>query len=332
MKTQRLNKYELYEAAQLIKDGEIVAFPTDTVYGLGADATNDTAVKKIFEAKGRPTNRPISVLIGNYKDIEKYAVDVSDGVFKLAENFWPGPLTIVLKNGGLFAPSVTPGINTVGLRMPDNPIALEFIQKSGTPLATPSANTTGRPSPTITEHVLADLDGKISAVIDGGETSFGIESTVLDFSDPNYPILLRPGNISKAQIEEVIRQEVFLEQEKMDASQVSHQQSKHYEPRIPVFIVESSWEHAITNMQAKEEQIAILANASIIEKYQNEICASFSLGEPHDLEAANRLLFQGLRALEQSEATIILDESYVNEEDSVAYMNRLESAANNKSI
>lgn len=332
MKTQRLNKHELDQAAQLIQQGEIVAFPTDTVYGLGADATNDAAVKKIFEAKGRPSNRPVSVLIADYKDIEKYAVDVSEAVFKLAEKFWPGPLTIILKNGGLFAPSVTPGIESVGLRMPDNPIAIDFIRKSKTPLATPSANTTGRPSPTIAEHVLEDLSGKISAVIDGGETSFGIESTVLDFSNPNHPVLLRPGNISKAQIEKVINQEVFLQNEKSDSSQIAHQNSKHYEPKIPVFIVESTWDKAIQEMQDKGEKIALLANSSLIDSFQNEGLASFSLGDSGDLESANRLLFQGLRALEQTEATVILAESYDEGEVSEPYMNRLLSAANKKTI
>lgn len=161
LKTQELNEMELLKGAQLIQEGEIVAFPTDTVYGLGADATNNEAVEKIFAAKGRPTDRPISVLIANYKDIEKYALDVPPEVFKLAEKFWPGPLTIILKNAGLFAPAVTPSKTTVGLRMPDHPLTLDFIKKCGRPLATPSANSTGRPSPTLATHVLDDLVVKL---------------------------------------------------------------------------------------------------------------------------------------------------------------------------
>ena len=237
MKTLRLAKSELDIAASMIKAGDTVAFPTDTVYGLGADATNEAAVQKIFNAKGRPSDRPISVLVGSVQSIDKYAMDVPKQAKILANEFWPGPLTIILKDAGFFAASVTAGRKTVGLRMPDNKIALEFIQKCEVPLATPSANTSGRPSPTQSEHVLGDLDGKIAAVIDGGETSYGIESTVLDFSNPDQPIILRPGNISREAIEEVIQQKVFLLE---DLTNQDGNQEKHYEPKIPVYIVRSS--------------------------------------------------------------------------------------------
>ncbi len=320
------------KGAQLIENGEIVAFPTDTVYGLGADATNDEAVKKIFKAKGRPMDRPISVLVANVEDLDKYATDVPEAVKKLAAKFWPGPLTIILKNKGLLAPSVTPGKTTVGLRMPDHPLTLEFIEKCGTPLSTPSANSTGRPSPTRAEHVMDDLDGKIPAVIDGGETSFGIESTVIDFSNPNKPLILRPGNITKEAIEATINKIVYLKEEEATKANQPLSTEKHYEPKIPVFIVESSWTEAIQKMQTKEEKIALLANETITEKFENEVGTSFALGAPGDLEAANRNFFQGLRTLEQSSATVILAEPYTEGALSVPYMNRLQNAANKKTI
>lgn len=329
LKTVKLNRNELYKGAKLIQDGEIVAFPTDTVYGLGADATNNEAVQKIFKAKGRPTNRPISVLVAEYKDIEKYALEVPKEVSTLAEKFWPGPLTIILKNAGLFASAVTPGRETVGLRMPDDPLTLEFIKQCGVPLATPSANTTGRPSPTLAEHVLDDLEGKISAVIDGGETSFGIESTVLDYSNPEKPIILRPGNISKNAIETTIDQPVYLKEEKKSEN---NGKDKHYEPKIPVFIVDSTWSEAIETMQGQDEKIGILANREIVEKFRGEGVASFSLGAPGDLKTANRTLFQGLRTLEQTEATVILAEPSTNVDLSELYMNRLQNAANQKKV
>lgn len=324
VETKWLNKNEIDKAALLIQKGEIVAFPTDTVYGLGADATNEEAVEKIFQAKGRPSNRPISVLLSDAEDVTKYAKDIPNDVWLLTETFWPGPLTIILKNRGLFAPTVTAGKDTIGLRMPKNQVALDFIHASGVPLATPSANTSGRPSPTKAEHVRNDLEGKISAIIDGGETSTGIESTVLDFSNPERPVILRPGNISKIQIEETIQRKVY--------SKEPDKSEKHYKPTLPLFIVKSSWEEAIEQMLAQNEKVAILANETLVKQYKEKVTASFSLGDNGDINSANRLLFDGLRTLEQTEATVILAEPYEKGDLSLPYMNRLLHAAEKKSI
>lgn len=319
METQLLNKNQLKKAATFIQQGEIVAFPTDTVYGLGADATNEEAVKKIFQAKGRPADRPISVLIADAADIEKYTEDIADEVWLLTEKFWPGPLTIILKNKGIFAETVTAGRDSIGMRMPDNQVALDFIQACGRPLATPSANTSGRPSPTKADHVLGDLAGKISAVIDGGETSTGLESTVLDFSNAEKPILLRPGNISKQQIEETIQRSIaVLEPPKNE---------KHYKPSIPLHIVQKNWLDHIQEMQGHGERIALLASEETIQNYQENVEAFYSLGQADDIESASRRLFDGLRTLEQTKATVILAESYKKNEKSHAFMNRLENAA-----
>lgn len=334
MKTLKLTENELTKAAQLIQKGETVAFPTDTVYGLGADATNEEAVLKIFEAKGRPADRPISVLISHVDDLEKYAKGVSPEVKKLAEKFWPGPLTILLKNTHAFAPSVTVGKKTVGLRMPDNPIALQLIEACKVPLATPSANSSGRPSPTLAEHVYSDLEGKIAAVIDGGETSFGVESTVLDFSNPMEPTILRPGNISKEAIEKVIHRKVYFLEEapSMNSKDSIHTKEKHYEPTIPVFIVNSSFEKAIQEMIKCEEKIGLLASEEVVEKYKTQVEATFSLCKENDVNTANQRLFNGLRTLEHSKATVLLVEAFSEGEMGLVYMNRLQSAANNKFI
>lgn len=329
MKTERFFKEDLAKAAKLIQTGEIVAFPTDTVYGLGADARNEKAVQKIFRAKGRPVNRALTVLIADKKEINNYASDVPKEALLLAEKFWPGPLTIVLNRKNIFAPSVTANLETIGLRMPDHHMALDFINACGVPLAAPSANSTGRLSPTTAEHVLADLDGKISAIIDGGETPFGIESTILDLSNSKTPILLRPGGITKQQLEQVIGKEVLLESQSASTSLKSE---KHYEPTIPLYIMESDWPQAIEKLVKKNEKIGLLANDEVISAYADQAVEYYSLGAKGDMASANKNLFKALRALEQSTATVILAEAYDYGEASEAYTNRLKKAADGKTL
>lgn len=330
METKLLSENEWGQAVEWIQQGELVAFPTDTVYGLGADATNEAAVQKVFEAKGRPENRPINVLISQPEDILKYTIDVPDDAMKLAKAFWPGPLTLILKSAGNLSPVITAGKDTVGLRIPDNALAQQFIEQCGVPLATPSANSSGRPSPTMASHVMDDLNGKIAGIINGGPTSYGIESTILDFSDANHPIILRPGNISKEAIEEVIQRPVYeMKKTEVTTEAVSE---KHYEPKVPVFIVESTWENAIQKLKQADEKIAVLANQTIVDKFADDVTETFSLGEENDVESANRYLFQGLRMLEKSHATVILAESYSKTGKGLPLMNRLESAANKKKI
>lgn len=334
VKTLRLFEKDLSQAAALINNGQIVAFPTDTVYGLGANATDDSAVKAVFAAKGRPADRPLNVLVANKGALEDYATDVAAAAKKLADKFWPGPLTIILNKKNQFAPSVTGGLDTIGLRMPDHPLALEFIEKCGVPLAAPSANSSGRPSPTTADHVLDDLEGKIPAIIDGGETAFGIESTVLDFSKPERPVILRPGGVTKEAIEEVIGYAVYtLNDIEKTSDQINKSvNAKHYEPGIPVYMVKSEWEDAVSQMAKKNEQIGLLANDELISKFEDRAVAVFSLGRTKDIQIANQRFFKGLRTLENSPATVILAETFPMDEDSAAYMNRLESAANGKEL
>lgn len=330
MKTKLLKKDELNIAVELIQKGELVAFPTDTVYGLGADATNEQAVQNIFQAKGRPTNRPINVLVADQNAIKKYASDVPEEAFKLVDNFWPGPFTIILKDAGKLAASITAGKNTVGMRMPDLKIARELIHLCGVPLATPSANSSGRPSPTRAEHVLDDLGGQIAAIIDGGLTPNGIESTILDYSDPNYPLLIRPGSISKEEIESVIQKEVHLVAQETEKTKSITE--KHYEPTVPLYIVESDWERVMEKLKNQGEKIGLLAHDEVIQLFEREATSYFSLGKKNDMISANKNLFQGLRYLEQTEATIILASPYPKQGLGIPFMNRLENAANNKTI
>lgn len=327
MKTERFTKKDLAKAAKLIRNGEIVAFPTDTVYGLGADAQNEEAVKKIFEAKGRPADRALTVLIAEKNGLDQYAENVPKEAWLLADEFWPGPLTIVLNKKDIFAPSVTADLQTIGLRMPNHQLTLDFIKECGVPLAAPSANSSGHLSPTTADHVLSDLKGKIPAIIDGGETPYGIESTIIDLSNPASPILLRPGGITKKQLETIIGKRVFIEQDHSNKKN-----DKHYEPKIPLYIVESDWTQAIQKFEQKNERIGILASQAIISKYKKRAVEYYSLGKKDDIQSANKHLFKALRSLEQSSATVILAEAYDAEDLSEAYTNRLKKAAAGKTI
>lgn len=199
----------LKEAAAMIRAGEVVAFPTETVYGLGANAFDGAAVRKIYQAKGRPSWNPLITHVSSKEMMDPLVLSYPSGFDKLAQAFMPGPLTILAKKTRLIAEEVRPGVDTVALRMPKHDIALKFISACGVPVAAPSANRSGHTSPTTAQHVLDDLDGRIAAVIDGGPCEVGVESTVIDLTqDP--PMILRPGGITKEQIESVLGREVAV--------------------------------------------------------------------------------------------------------------------------
>lgn len=196
MKIDESNMEDLKYGAEIIRSGGLVAFPTETVYGLGGDGLDPSAVKKIFEAKGRPQDNPLILHIANRRDMAPLVESIPKDAEKLMEAFWPGPLTIIFKRNKLVPDIVSAGLDTVSIRMPNNPIALKLIELSDLPLAVPSANTSGKPSPTSAKHVMEDLYGKVDLIIDGGDTGIGgVESTVLDMSG-DIPRILRPGGIT----------------------------------------------------------------------------------------------------------------------------------------
>ena len=192
---------ELDQAAEILKNGGLVAFPTETVYGLGGNGLDKEASKKIYAAKGRPSDNPLIVHIAHKKDMEVLAKEVPDGAYKLAESFWPGPLTIILKKKDIVPYETTGGLDTVAIRLPANKIARELISRSNVFVAAPSANLSGKPSPTKADHVINDLNGRIHMIIDGGSTTLGLESTIVDLSE-GKPIILRPGFITKEMLED----------------------------------------------------------------------------------------------------------------------------------
>jgi len=207
METKKLTKQEIAQAAAAIQAGELVAFPTETVYGLGADALNEAAVKKVYQVKGRPSDNPLIVHVNNVEMVKKYVATLPEVATKLVSAFWPGPLTLIFNvPRDTFSKTVTGGLETVAFRMPDNQATLALIEQANVPLVGPSANTSGKPSPTSAEHVYHDLQGKIAAILDDGPTQIGVESTVLDLTaEDGVPVILRPGAITKEQLESSIR-------------------------------------------------------------------------------------------------------------------------------
>lgn len=337
METQRLivdnnvdSEKSYSQAVDLLNAGELVAFPTETVYGLGAVATNETAVKKIYAAKGRPSDNPLIVHIGTFDELESYVEDISDQARKCMDAFWPGPLTMILKvKPNVLAKSVTAGLDTVGIRMPNHPVALKLLRKLGKPVAAPSANRSGKPSPTEGIHVEQDLAGKIPMILDGGATGVGVESTVIDLT-LETPVILRPGAITKEMFEKVIgpvKQPTHIEQ-KQGAPRAPGMKYKHYAPNAPVLLIEKDKEQvadAILDLKQQGYKVALLAPQSF-EKLTPDWF--FTLGENQEEMAAN--LFHALRACDLTEADMVLATVTTTQGVGAAIMNRLEKSAGGK--
>lgn len=251
-------------AAALLQEGELVAFPTETVYGLGGDATVSDSVKKIYEAKGRPSDNPLIVHVAERTQLDAFVTDVSDEAQRLMDAFWPGPLTILLpvKEGAL-APEVTAGLSTVAVRIPSHPVALAILKAADLPIAAPSANTSGKPSPTKASHVKEDLAGRIACIIDGGTTGVGVESTVLDCSG-SQPVILRPGGVTKEALENVVGPvltDVALKQTTA-APKAPGMKYTHYAPVAPAYLVDGTTDYfqaCIRLFQLEGEVVGVLA-------------------------------------------------------------------------
>lgn len=326
---------DLDTAAKDIVEGKLVSFPTETVYGLGADATNEDAVKKVYAAKGRPSDNPLIVHVDSEEMVEEYAMPLSDEAKSLIKTFWPGPLTIIfnLKDNAL-SKTVTGGLETAAFRNPNNDLTLSLIKKSGVPIVGPSANTSGKPSPTIAMHVYHDLKGKIAGILDDGECQFGVESTVLDMST-DQPAILRPGAISAEQIQEVIHKPVLDERVHVADSQVPKapgMKYKHYAPSAQVYIVDSpkDFEEAVKWAAEQDDKVGVMATDTVLNnlRFSNNV-ESFSLGS--DVLSASHSLFAGLRHFDnESDVKSILAQGFSNDGIGEAYMNRLNKSAGQK--
>ena len=319
----------LKQAAEVIHNRGLVAFPTETVYGLGANALDPKAVTGIFETKERPLDDPLIVHIADMNDLHELSEDIPRQAYKLVERFWAGPLTLVVRKKKIVPDIVTTGLDTVAVRMPSNIIAREFIKVAGVPLAAPSANLFGRPSPTTARHVLDDLEGKIDVILDGGRTAIGVESTVVEFIDDRI-IVLRPGGIPVEELVKIVGDvEVVSEQDIAERSPGKYPQ--HYSPRAKVIVIENSPRQieetsaVFSEMRAAGRKTGILAKQEHENMYEKS-CMKI-LGPEEDGKTCASRLFHLLREFDDEEVDVIIAEAVSEKGLGLAVMNRLKKAA-----
>lgn len=329
---------DLEKACQVIEAGGLVAFPTETVYGLGGDGLQPEASKKIYAAKGRPSDNPLILHIGSWEQLDEIVADVPKIAKQLADEFWPGPLTMIFRKSDKVPYETTGGMDTVAVRMPEHLGALAFLKKVQVPIAAPSANTSGRPSPTLAKHVEEDLSGKIDMIIDGGEVGIGYESTIVDLTETT-PIILRPGYITKEMLEGVIGEVV------MDPALMSVQSDvkpkapgmkyRHYAPEAMMTVYQGKIQEVVQNIRQqvqayiqsgeyKESEIGILTTIESKDNYpQGCVIAAGS----READTVGRYLYGALREFDEKKVKLILAESFFELSDCDAIMNRLLKAA-----
>ncbi|KPV63176.1 MAG: Threonylcarbamoyl-AMP synthase [Candidatus Bathyarchaeota archaeon BA2] len=325
-------------AADLIRKGSIVAFPTETVYGLGADALNPNAVIKVFKAKKRPPDNPIIVHIANKEDVYTLARNVPETAEKLMAQFWPGPLTLVLKRSKLVPDITVVGLDTIAIRMPSNKVALALIRESMTPISAPSANLAGKPSPTTAEHVINDLAGRIDAILDAGPTKIGVESTVIDMTVP-IPQILRPGGTPYEKLKSVLGEvelhpiAVADRRVRVIRARSPGMKHRHYAPDAEMVVVEGKFNKVVRKVQelanlymAEGKRVGILATDESLSNYSSDIVKSLGTGKNLTIIAKN--LFRLLREFDKEKADVIIAEGISPEGLGLAVMNRLRRAAN----
>ena len=326
METKIFQQDQIDEAVKLLGAGELVAFPTETVYGLGAIATNEKAVKSVYAAKGRPSDNPLIVTVSDEAMVSDYAKEIPERAQKLMKHFWPGPLTILLFVKPNALPKVvTGGLDTVAFRCPDDKLTHDLISKLGYPIVGPSANTSTKPSPTTAQHVYHDLNGKISGIIDGGPTRVGLESTIIDLS-VETPVVLRPGEITPQELSEVLGEKVLINSGQVEDQGVPKapgMKYRHYAPSEPVIIVDDTSDFAKIEFN---EHTGVAALDSVLVGLNVSDQNKYSLGK--NLVDADHNLFGALRYFDDKQS---IDQIYVQgfsgSEATLAYMNRLNKAA-----
>lgn len=333
---ERIEEDKIKAAAQIIQEGGLVAFPTETVYGLGADALRQEAARKIYSAKGRPSDNPLIVHIAEFQELCAIAKEVPPQAKKLAEAFWPGPLTMIVWKNEKVPYETTGGMETVAVRMPNHPIALSLIRESGCLIAAPSANTSGKPSPTEASHVKKDLDEKIPMILDGGPVGIGIESTIIDLTEQK-PMILRPGYITKEMLEEVLGEEVCIDpgiiaSDSLQKPKAPGMKYKHYAPRADLILVagedkkvREKINQLVCEQHKNGKKVGIIATDESVSFYEAEMVTS--IGARADEDAIAKHLYKILREFDDSEVDIIYSESFATPRIGQAIMNRLLKAA-----
>lgn len=329
---KNINKAYIKKAADLIKEGALVAFPTETVYGLGADGLNNEACKKIFKAKGRPADNPLILHISHISMLDNLVEEISESHRKLFD-LWPGPMTLIFKKSRLIPEAVTAGGDTVAIRFPSDEIARALISEANTPIAAPSANISGRPSPTKANDVYQDMDGIIPLIIDGGESNIGIESTVIDLSGEK-PTILRPGYYTYEFLKEILP-DMRLDDSLVDSTKIPKspgQKYKHYAPKakLRVFIGENAPDYLLDlaeEYKSQGKKVGILAFEEDKDKFSSY--PYISLGSRIDLSTMSHVLFSSLRQMDRLEVDIILAEGVRENHLGKSIMNRMKKAAAN---
>lgn len=327
---------KLEYAAEVLKNGGLVAFPTETVYGLGANALNASAVSTIFKAKGRPSDNPLIVHVADSKDLDRLTVSKPEVAEILIKNFWPGPLTLVIPRSSAIPDIVTAGLDTVAVRMPSHPIALMLIKAAGIPVAAPSANSSGKPSPTCARHVIDDLEGKVDVIIDGGSVEVGLESTVLDITSP-IPVILRPGGVTREQLESILGRVDTCPSLKEDEAGIHIPRSpgmkyRHYAPKARIIIFEGRLENIGEEIKRRYRQntengikTTVLATDETIGNYHGMEAITMGSGKKPDTIASR--LFHILREFDSQDVQVVLAESIGDQGIGSAVMNRLVKAS-----
>lgn len=327
-------------AGNIIREGGVVAFPTETVYGLGGDALNRESARKIYEAKGRPSDNPLIVHICRFEDINKIVSKMPEAATRIAEEFWPGPLTMILPKSDKVPYETTGGLNTVAVRFPAHPVAQRLIAYSGGYVAAPSANLSGRPSPTTAEYVIQDMDGRIDMILDGGKVGIGLESTIIDLTvEP--PQILRPGYVTREMLSRILGEVdtdvTILRSDSGQAPKAPGMKYRHYAPKGELVVVEGSSEKVIDyiNRRAAEdslrgERTGVIGTEESLEQYQAHVVKC--LGARGDQESIARNLYSVLRRMDDEQVTRIYSESFADDGFGQAIMNRLLKAAGHRVV
>ncbi len=325
----------LGEAAELLKQGKLVAFPTETVYGLGADGLDEKAVANIYVAKGRPSDNPLILHISHLEELKQLVAHIPNNAKVLMDTYWPGPLTIIFRRAAIVPDIVTGGLETVGIRLPDSVVARELIALAGTPIAAPSANISGRPSPTNAQAVLVDLEGKIDAVVDAGNCHIGVESTVIDCTTP-VPTLLRPGGITMEMLMETLGEveiDPILSGSFELAPRSPGMKYTHYAPDAPMVLIEGEYPQVvdlllreISAALADGKRVGALISAQTAEKLPEGIIP-FVYGMRENVEEIAANLYLALRSYDDHPVDVIFAEGIPEEGLGLAVMNRLRKAS-----
>lgn len=326
---------QLEKAGEIIRNGGLVAFPTETVYGLGGDALNPDSSKKIYAAKGRPSDNPLIVHVYRFEDVEEIVQEVPESARKLAKAFWPGPLTMIMNKNGKVPYETTGGLDTVAIRMPNNKIALKLIQESGGFIAAPSANTSGRPSPTVARYCIEDLSGKIEMIIDGGQVGIGLESTIVDLTS-EIPMILRPGYITADMLKEVLG-DISIDRTIIDSSSTQKPKApgmkyRHYAPKGALTIVQGTQGAVVDyiNSETKKaaqsgKKVGVIGTDATRNLYEADVVKS--VGNRDDESTIAHELFKVLREFDDENVDVMYSESFDDSGIGQAIMNRLLKAA-----